>query len=653
MEPGRNEDEFSAPSQEPKYQAHAFIREGKLDLLRDFLDKSPDSVHATSFSGTFLAVAIGCNNVEATRILLDAGASPLEDEWFGNCFYTSLEYAAAHGNRDLWRLLLDRLKTMTPSGIVVYGHNEQELVDMSFVRAAVFGHAGIVAEYLDAVEWAWSHGILNHVLACAAARWHAEIVDLLLGKVQYDKSTLETVLEVSMNDRINVPDVIGRRVLYVQSDWEKHYHMTSRLIDASGIDLLPKSSALLSRAAEGIEKQGGLRALLERGADPNTQWEGGYTALHLLAFPISMDPGIRRQRHNSLDPLCGHETHEVGIRLLIQHGASITIRDDERAMASHLAAEGLDTATFLRYYLPSQPALAQTNVYGESLLHYAAAGGKYETLKYLLSGCHGFNINSPNSTGWTPLICALAPNSRVYKTEHAAINSARLLLSLGADPTATTDEGWTIWHVLGSYQDRTEMSPVNNRTTDDEPELCEEDFEEDRVLLEERWVRMSDPEFQARYGALDRDSRATDLARELLNGPLDLLPSITSPARVYSGEVTHKKNPCHKAAWGGRLGKDILRPADRDSGPLSQGSLGDMRARHGQTPLHWAAEHGAAGVARLLCEAGADKGARDSEGMTPWDLADRSRIIGDAKLRAATKSAVSLSRTESEGCVAP
>lgn len=77
-EPGRSEDAFSAPSENPSYQAHAFIRQGKLDLLRDFLDKSPDSVHTPSFSGTFLAVVIGCNNVEATQILLDTGASPLE-----------------------------------------------------------------------------------------------------------------------------------------------------------------------------------------------------------------------------------------------------------------------------------------------------------------------------------------------------------------------------------------------------------------------------------------------------------------------------------------------------------------------------------------------------------------------------------------------
>lgn len=127
----------------------------------------------------------------------------------------------------------------------------------------------------------------------------------------------------------------------------------------------------------------------------------------------------------------------------------------------------------------------------------------------------------------------------------------------------------------------------------------------------------------SRHGALERDSRARDLARELLNGPLHVPPSVTAPEQVIPSEIDHKSNPWHKAAWGGRLGKHFLQPTDRDSGPLLQEDLGytePTHVRQGYTPLHWAAEHGAVGMARLLCKAEVAKRAWNSEGMIPWDL---------------------------------
>ncbi|KAJ4300427.1 hypothetical protein N0V88_003102 [Collariella sp. IMI 366227] len=43
----------------------------------------------------------------------------------------------------------------------------------------------------------------------------------------------------------------------------------------------------------------------------------------------------------------------------------------------------------------------------ESLLHYAAAGGRKDIVEFLLH--HGFDVNSRTANGWTPLICALTP----------------------------------------------------------------------------------------------------------------------------------------------------------------------------------------------------------------------------------------------------
>ena len=63
---------------------------------------------------------------------------------------------------------------------------------------------------------------------------------------------------------------------------------------------------------------------------------------------------------------------------------------------------------------------------------------------------------------------------------------------------------------------------------------------------------------------------------------------------------------------------------------------------HDRTPLHWAAERGAVGVARVLREVGKANGeAKDSKGGTPLDLAKKSTLIRSEKVREAMKKALS------------
>lgn len=47
----------------------------------------------------------------------------------------------------------------------------------------------------------------------------------------------------------------------------------------------------------------------------------------------------------------------------------------------------------------------------------------------------------------------------------------------------------------------------------------------------------------------------------------------------------------------------------------------DVTDRHGETPLHWAANRGSLGVAQALLAAGATEVAKNSTGQTPLDLA--------------------------------
>ncbi|KFA80923.1 hypothetical protein S40288_09747 [Stachybotrys chartarum IBT 40288] len=324
-------------------RVHAAIHQNDLHLLAELLSKNLALIHASSFKGTYLAVAVSCDNAAAVRILLDHGASSVEDESSGDEFLTTLEFASFHGNREIWWLLFDRFRGLTPTGIEICGQGEQELVDKSLFRAAESGSTIV--------------------------RWQADVVDFLLDKFQFGKDTLKKALDAAVGDRLDA----GWPPNYKPGDWDKHYRVVSRFVDAAGIDVrLPEHGpALLGQAVRRFEKQG---------ADPNTHWENGVTALHLFAFPLDKNclersdaPWERMPKHN-------FGMFESGIRLLRENGALITTEDDDGATPSHLAAEAADRDTFIHHFLPAESGLTSTNRFGESLLHYAAAGGRHDIL---------------------------------------------------------------------------------------------------------------------------------------------------------------------------------------------------------------------------------------------------------------------------------
>ncbi|KFA54859.1 hypothetical protein S40293_10024 [Stachybotrys chartarum IBT 40293] len=665
-------------------RAYLSIRENNLDALAAALAEGPHLMRMALFHGTYLGYAIKRDNLAATRMLLDHGLSPLEYEQDGGQrFVTSFEVASWHGNRAIWRLLLDRFRALSPTGVEIGPCNEQDLIDRCLATAALSGKTVIVADFLDELQW--SQEALRNALLHATQRWQADVVDLLLVRCQFDKDTLQKALEVAVDDRDN----FGLTVKYKADDWDKHYRTVCRLVDGSGVDLRSEAhgspllfqavggskhqkvlkSSLLVHQCWGFEKQGALRALLEKGADPNTQWDYGMTALHLFAYPTYTDHLARPVMPLGGKPRDGFNMYEVGIKLLIEHGASTTTRDNDGATAVHLAAEGADTDIFIRYYMAAGTDLTSTNQYGESILHYAAAGGKAETLSYLLSRYGDLlDVNATNATGWTPLICALAPNSRVEKDEVAAVKSSRLLLSYGAKVDAVTAEGWTILHVLGSYQDYGAYRAETPDPTDLDG-YSDPDFGHWTMCSNEEWG------FE-RSKLLDSDSSAEVLARELLSTYSHSIPPIESPAKLY--DIRHKvvnygfwdQHPSCKIAWGGQLNKllaETREPLQQPSGVSMADEIPSLGGSHipgmgtrkweghikhskasqiktGRTPLHWAAEHGAAGVARVLRElARADTRATDGEGKTPWDLAHG--YSGNKGIRNPTENAVAWDAT--------
>jgi hypothetical protein len=88
-------------------------------------------------------------------------------------------------------------------------------------------------------------------------------------------------------------------VTYDKSDWVKHYRVISHLIEASGVDVRETeiTSALLRRAVGDTEKQGGLRALLDKGATPIFNGRMAIPLNTCLPLPCIVSTGGLKSSH--------------------------------------------------------------------------------------------------------------------------------------------------------------------------------------------------------------------------------------------------------------------------------------------------------------------------------------------------------------------
>ena len=157
--------------------------------------------------------------------------------------------------------------------------------------------------------------------------------------------------------------------------------------------------------AVAVDNVRGLRALLERGFDPNTPSEYGQVPLSLAIKEESFKAAELLLSHPSLrvdEPNASGET-----ALMI---AALNGRGD---WVERLLARG-----------------AALNRSGWTPLHYAAAGPEPEIVRTLVERGAAIEARSPNGT--TPLMMAAAYGDQ---------RSAQYLLRRGADPTARNERG--------------------------------------------------------------------------------------------------------------------------------------------------------------------------------------------------------------------
>ncbi|KAK8859619.1 ankyrin repeat protein [Apiospora arundinis] len=432
---------------QPTEAIHASVCDGNLSRLRSLLASDRALIHSESAWGTPLELAARCANVEAARTLLEAGAAPLSEEDSHRVHETAMGLAACRNLRDMSRLFRDWLTSQSLLHLDQY----QNLVKQCMYAAAARGHGAIVFDYLNWTSFAWSQQELETAWLIAIGRWEAEVVDMLHPMVEKDQKAIEKALRRALAFKVIIPEEERGSAQYKPGDELQQYRIVLRLCYAGGdVNSLEHGESgrpLLHKAVSSTILQGGTKALLDGGGNAEIRDSRGRTALHFLSYPKL---SVNGQGHSK------SEMYETGVRLLVEKGAKGTTGDAEGETPLQWAAmdgsiEGFHL--FLSSCADRDAALASQNSHGEILLHYAAAGGQSRTIAFLLNS--GLDVNATSQSGWTPLLCALAPAfaGGLRKTPVAALRAARILLSNGATPTTVTAEGWTALHCIGSYPD--------------------------------------------------------------------------------------------------------------------------------------------------------------------------------------------------------
>lgn len=430
---------------------YAAIRDDNTLELKRLLDTGP-AVHlvkAEGFGGGFgtaeawgypLHFAAYIGNLDAVRTLLDAGAEPTtratmnaEREYDASPLYLAI----MNGHRAIVKALWDAGAASDP-------FLAETTASFSLLKlAAAFGHAAIVRDLLSWKQW--DLDVRLSALQEAAGQWRFDVVDELLRPGAYfgDDDLFPTLHEA----------------LHVAVDY----------IPPGPDEFCPES-----RPPERVEQQMLIDRLIDAGADPNMSVHGcptlvraaQYGVLGLEAVRTLLDNGANIDVQDRDGKTAFHHFVERGdswssISLLLRHHANPNLSDSLGVTALQLAAkcatDWSDLEPIMETYVGGDsPVETYDSDSSETLLHFAALGGKKETVEKLVS-VYDMDINAKTQTGWTPLMFALLPKAwRIFvgsNTLHSAVRTARLLLSHGANPLSTTDEGWTPLHVLSLHLD--------------------------------------------------------------------------------------------------------------------------------------------------------------------------------------------------------
>jgi ankyrin repeat protein len=228
--------------------------------------------------------------------------------------------------------------------------------------------------------------------------------------------------------------------------------------------------------------------LLDHGANPNIKNNGGWSPLYIATDNRNIEGGDYPVREPDMD-------HLDFIQRLLDHGADVNVRVcGTSSTPTECRGDSTETRTnFTMQWLYEE---------GATPFLRAAQSGDVKLMKLLLA--HGADPGIPTAHNVTPLAVAAGigwVEGVTYEwSEKESIEAVKMLLDLGLDPNATSDEGRAPLHGA-AHKGRNEVVQmlVDHGAKLDQPDFGSRDTG-NGDMLGHRWIPLNYAEGLVRVG---------------------------------------------------------------------------------------------------------------------------------------------------------